>query len=209
MTRNEEAVAFYFQLGLTLTYWSEIEQSLSALAAACVSIDHEPALRDGFYAIENFRSKCTYADALFTNQFTNAVLVSRWRKLLNKIESAARIRNKFAHHVAREYYGGASGRRFALIGWREDFCGTKRQGDISFASHSKPPNDAICVRDIWRINNEWQALRISMENFRFHLLNSEEPYPKSDEQPQNPPTIREIAARTHELLSLQQQSFPQ
>jgi hypothetical protein len=61
------------------------------------------------------------------------------------------------------------------------------------AEGEKPPAGSLCLRDLAAIRLEFHALTTQVCNAFEVLCGRPAPYPESDEQPANPPSLRQIA----------------
>lgn len=197
---REEYLAFYHELGLAITQWAAIENSLFHVMAECFLPIDLQLLAGGFFAVENFRSKLRYVDTVFTMKFGQTPHHDDWVQLNVRITGCVSRRNALAHHQARVYIHGKEGRKYALIPWITHSPITrKKQRNPTIP---KPPAGALFVRDIVRIRFEFYALAVSLDNFRSRIRGEPEMMPKSSEQPRNPPTIRSIRDQNHAILGL-------
>ena len=70
LTEKEESIAFYYELGMAITAWANVEKSLLWIAGACFTKHNHAQAALQFLSIENFRSKLLAADRLFRVNFT-------------------------------------------------------------------------------------------------------------------------------------------
>lgn len=171
---NEERISFYYQLGVAITQWAHIENSISWIVTNCLGTKASKASGPAFFAIENFRSKLMYADTIVTTYISDKKHLTEWAVLLNRAQTLARARNKLAHSTVMNYPSAKPGRRVALHLLRPKSSGM------------------LCVRDIKRRQLEFSALSIALENFQSILSGQKEKFPKYLEQPQNPPTLAKL-----------------
>ncbi|MCH7889619.1 MAG: hypothetical protein IIA00_10140 [Proteobacteria bacterium] len=185
MDINEEQIAFYSELGRAITQWAHVEHALMWIALACFNKDDYATLPTGFFAIENFRTKVQFADSVVAARFGKTKHMADWTALVDRMGNQSKARNRLAHYWMLGDPDNRAGRRYMLLPRREPL-GTKLS-----TRHQKYPS-AICLRDIARHRLEFFALTVSLENFYFRLSGRKEPFPKSLEQPKNPPTIARI-----------------
>lgn len=189
MNLEEEQVCFYGEIGLAITNWAHVEDRLRRLVMSCVIEPGRSAIAVGFVSIENFRSKLDFTDKVVRRSYHGKLNEEEWAKLVDRARRASFRRNKLAHRRIRRIEKAEVGRRYALEPWISTKDEWKRAGD------DKPLPGALCLRDIVAIRFEFVALTYALENFCSRLEGRKEPHPKSAEQPQYPPTIRQIKHR--------------
>jgi hypothetical protein len=130
VTDNEEITYFYAQIGIALTGWSAVEVALFNLG---VARDHgtgapagssnayrsiEPAtLMSAFYAIESFRNRLNFANALIVAFLQSEEERATWSALRDRVDRASIKRNRLAHWQVARYRQGKPGRRIVLQKW--------------------------------------------------------------------------------------------
>jgi hypothetical protein len=181
----EEQVCFYGELGLCITNWAHVEERLRKIVLASLVIDDHNVISVGFFSIENFRSKLEFVDKVVERRFAGQTVLHDWPKLVDRARRASFLRNKLAHRRVRRIEKSKAGRRYALEAW------INKKSDLA-ASKDKPLPGALCLRDIVSIRFEFVSLCHTLDNFCARLAGHPEPRPKSDEQPQRPPTIRQL-----------------
>lgn len=188
MTHSEEEQEFYAEIGRTITQWARIELALFwvALRAGVRPQGASGAFFDAFFSIENFRSKAAFVDVLVKDSSLfkgdRDKLLEDWGTLLARVQKVASIRNKIAHLRVTEYPSRPGGKRFGVEKWD---VSKKRDQD-------KPADGTLHLRDIIATRYKIEALFYALRNFSMRLSGEPEPHPKSDEQEQDPPTIRAI-----------------
>lgn len=197
MNNLEEQIAFYHELGIAIATWASVEEALFNLVSKCVFPADRGMLSVGFFSIENFRSKLQFVESLLTMKFAGIKAVNNWPALKERLGKASAKRNKLAHRRVRIYPVSKPGRMYALVPWPTN---TRYRGKRVLGREIPPP-DAICLRDIVSMRLEFTALEVSLWNLSFLLEGKKEPFPKSDEQSGNPPTIRNLVHSLHAMLS--------
>jgi hypothetical protein len=195
---GEEQIAFFYWIGDAITSWAFVENELQALVELC--IDPGPneialnALRVGFLSIEGFRSKMDFAEGLIARRFP--AQKDEWGALVARIRALSRKRNWLAHWKIRVYERNDPGRRFTLGPW------------IFPEPHHRqppkrpiPPKGSIGVREIVKYSQEFTACAMTMNRFGARLAGRPEPFPKSVEQPEHPPTMAALKAQIREELA--------
>ncbi len=194
MNSQEEWVAFYFELGLAISQWAEVESDLGYLVTSCVIEKERHALRLGFFAIENFRSKLQFAESLVCEKFRNNPNVKDWPPLNAKLSACSKKRNNLVHRRVIHFPDNKAGRRVALIRW------PKLDLDQNKPILRKLPQNALCIRDVNEYRLSFAAADACTLNFAARLLGHPEPLPKFAEQPARPMTIRSLNVQIHEGL---------
>ena len=190
MDVNEEQIAFYSELGRATTQWAHVEFALAWVVATCFgSVDTQRAI-DGFLTIENVRTKIQYADAIVSKHDLSKRERATWAELIEQTGKLAKKRNRLAHGWVLSDPRAKAGRRKMLLSARP----AKKQ------TREKYPG-AICLRDVVGYRLEFFALWTALENFSDRLLGQEEQFPKSQEQPQRPPTIAAIRRQIYAFAS--------
>lgn len=194
MTPQEEHVAFYYELGRAFDNWSGVEHELSNVAYRCYPGTNPLVHLQGFYAIENFRSKLQHTDAVVMTKYkSNTTTLERWARLVGHISQCATKRNKLAHGSVIEFtaLGARPGRRIALVEWAKWF----KEGLTL-----KPPPGSICVRDISNIRVEFVTLMHALRDFAVVLGGASLPPSESRAPLPGRQTIPQITAHLHEAL---------
>lgn len=92
MTHGEERIAFYHELGSTLTQWVLIENDLYNIVLRCFDKENTRLLAIGFFSIDNFRAKLKFVDKLFSEKFAaNKQLIKDWETLQKRHHQEAEI----------------------------------------------------------------------------------------------------------------------
>ena len=178
---NEEILAFYSALGTAITQWAHVEFALSWIVTECLGTRASKVSAAAFFSIENVRSKLLYADTIVLGYVESRTLRADWTDLKDRADKLSTKRNNLAHRWVLNVPNAKPGRRIMLLQTRQ----TKKR------SRAKYPG-ALCVRDIRQVQLEFSALMISLENFCARIAGRKEPFPKSREQPKNPPTLAKI-----------------
>jgi hypothetical protein len=110
---HEERQIFYYELGLTITQWAQVEHAFQhAYTSSFKKFDQ--AISMAFYAIENFRSKLTVADVAFHLNLSPE-LNDEWAVLNSKLQKRSKIRNQLAHRYIKERPNKTPGKRVLLM----------------------------------------------------------------------------------------------
>jgi hypothetical protein len=183
MDFSEESLCFHYQLGLSVASWAGVESALAGVAfhAAGMNSRTQGQLLTGFYAIENFRSKLAFVDAVVIARISAARL-KKWEALVQRTSNAAKARNRIAHGMVLERLEEREGRRIGLARW-------------SGAS-------VICVRDLVGYRLEFDALAVTLQNYSASVFGGTTPFPASLEQPQITPSLRILRDQLREALLL-------
>ena len=196
MTPAEEHVIFYRELGLAMAQWSQVERALYLLASLCFSPNDRHIFGMGFVGIEGFRSKLQFTDKAVTRTIAGRKIAAEWPDLFERVSTQSGMRNKLAHNQIRQFLSANEGRRWAVSPWYAP-KGTDK---------TKPAPGSLCVIEIIKVRLEFAALTIALRNFAARACKLQEPFPKSDERPPDPPTIHQITRQIHEELGHPQKS---
>ena len=135
------------------------------------------------------RNKLLFVGAALTRMLPGP-MKDEWALIQGDLSSASYVRNHFAHYQTRQFPNNEEGRRLALCPWH----GPKRR------NKTKPPPDSYCLRELLKARFEFIALDVKVANFVARGCGETEPFPKSDEQPADLPTIEQIKRQIHEAL---------
>jgi hypothetical protein len=185
VTDGEEEVAFYFFIGRALTAWARVEGALEGVATQCAFHDADEGLiARGYRAIDNFRAKCMFVEALLLKRLHgNKPMLDRWATLHGRLSGQSKMRNEIAHWQAFTVPEAASGKRFALLagGWAHD------------PNFDPKDVERLTLREIVLRGLRFMNLSAALENFAWALEGGQHPLvPEEDELLLHPPTIREI-----------------
>lgn len=205
-TMKQEQAAFFSEIGVGVTEWAKVENSIRYIVLACFpqgrkGITHK-TIQLGFFSIENFRSKVDFADAIVRRKFGEKRIRDDWAKLVDRTRKASALRNKLVHRSVRVYADAFPGRRVLLVPWI--FKKPKRK-----PKRPTPPEGSLGLVDLIKFRFEFFALHIALENFRSRLLGQKEQLPKDLEQALDPPTIQNLARLIRVELSDQLESSDQ
>ena len=179
---SEEDVAFYLEVGKSLSQWAHVENHLRKTAGLCVSRVDALTIQAGFLSIENFRSKLQFVDALVKRKTKDAALLDRWAALEKRCRSSSQLRNRIAHSKPVLFPEGEPTRRLALVDWERE---KRPKGE-----KTAPPG-ALCLSNVIQARDEFLALTTALANFREALDGKPEPFAKALERSTDPPTIRD------------------
>jgi hypothetical protein len=196
MTPYEESIAFYYELGLAIAAWANVERSLLWIVTACFTKHNHVQASLAFLSIENFRSKMLAADHLFTTKFSkNAAHINSWQQLYHKLQKLSSLRNHLVHYHAMGYAVAAPGRRYALIPTL-----SKNSGFVQ--KIPKPPSGSLCLRDIVDARNQFNALAHGLEFLVYRVKKHKTRLPASLAQAAKPPTMAQLTRQIRSILGL-------
>lgn len=195
MSPGEERIAFYHELGMSITQWAMVELSIFNVAATAIDKKNIKQLSVAFFAIENFRSKLSFADKFVSSKCEEMHLYPVWQKLADRAKASSQNRNQLAHRRLMNYPASTAGRRMALIEWHSD--------NPKKPSPDKPFGSAICLFDLAKYRMEFSAVSISLWNFADKLSGHAASFPEDAESSQRPPTILELSTQIHAILGHQ------
>jgi hypothetical protein len=195
ITIEEERIAYYYQLGLALSAWTRLEAWLLGTILRCVPIAAETeltrnSLAMGFVSIQGARNKILFAGAMVRRTLAGHALAEEWEALQEKLLAESGKRNDLAHYQTQEFPNNTEGRRFALCPW------SYPKGHDT----TKPAPGSHCLKDIVVMRYSFETLNVKLANFLARACNQPAPFPISDEQPSNPPDLRQIANQIHAEL---------
>jgi len=187
MDINEETLAFYYQLGRSITAWAHVEFALGSIVTLSFSTKDRTFAARGFSSIDNFRAKLQYANTIVRSQNLKKTEIANWVTLYDRAQKLAKKRNYLAHYwVLTSPNIKTPGRRVMLMPFRYVEAGKSQR----YAG-------AIRLRDIAGYQLEFSALSAALENFQCRIAGHKERFPKSLEQPKNPPPIAQILREIH------------
>lgn len=184
MTPDEERIAFYSEIGLTLVIWAVVEKAVLDVASLCVAKSEVKMLGRGYYSIENFRSKLKFADALVTERLPASHL-NTWAKLVDDVHGASQQRNRIAHCQVILYQEGSPGRRWAVVSALERL-------DNLVVRRKRAPSHALCLRGIMAMRYGFHDLTSKLYHLYAAASGMPTPLAASVGPMGNPPTIAQI-----------------
>jgi len=194
LTASEESIGFYYELGLAITAWAHVEQSLCWVVSACFTKHNAVQTDYGFFSIESFRAKLQFADRVFKTKHWPRKHMKKWDELYEQMEKQARLRNKLAHYIHRGYPTAKPGRREALL--PRFIAPTKYRQRVP----SPPSGEALCIRDIVHARYKFNALAFSLEFLSYALKRQKSSLPASFAQEQDAPTMAKLTSEIRTLL---------
>jgi hypothetical protein len=186
MNVAEETVAFKNELGCAIAQWGYVEGQLLRIALECVNIPDRQAMAISYHSVENFRSKLAMCDNLVAHRFAKSAGFQKWDSAEKRTSKLASKRNKIAHGWHKLYINNTAGRRWAIVPLHQV------DGQLLHADGEKPPDGAICLRDLVAIRLDFHGLTTQLCNVYEVLCGRPAPFPESQEQPENLPTLRQI-----------------
>lgn len=181
MTPAEEQLAFYYEVGRSITQWAHVEFALASMIAGGPDQVHGHMLVAGLFSIENFRSKLQYVDTMMSARALGPQDAETWRALRERCGTRSAMRNTLAHSWVLTDPDGKPGRRCKLM-------------PMSSTGKERQP---ICLRDVAKLRSEFFALTTAIDNFSCRVRGLAEPFPEHLEQPQRPPTLAAIRREIH------------
>jgi hypothetical protein len=201
MTRDEEEVAFYHQLGMAICNWNFVESGVYKIMSAVSDKNEHLAIGYGFFAIDNFRAKLAFADAFMKKKLKDAQHLETWDRLTVRLRKLVARRNRLAHDRAMVYFYAPAGRRYALEHWPDD-TPRKRKSNSSWPPRDTPRDGALCLRDVVSCKRDFFWFSSELQNFEAALLGRKEPHPEVHARPESPPTNAAIVRQIREGLGL-------
>jgi hypothetical protein len=203
LTMKEEYLLFHYELGSTVSQWASVEHALAALAVACVGRTAYDTIREGYFGIENFRSKREFVSRMVQSVAEGeSTVLDAWATLDARITRASEVRNQVVHRTIHIYEQAPIGRRHALI----EFEQTYKQGGgiISFGlpPAKLPPPGAICIHQLAEAQSRFFGVNVSLWNFRETLHGKPRLVPESFEQGLEVPDLLGLDTRFREALGL-------
>ena len=195
LTENEETIGFYHQLGLAITAWAHVEQSLCWVVSASFTKHNAVQTAHGFFSIQSFRAKLQFADRVFKSKRWPQKHVKKWNELCAQMQKQAELRNKLAHYISRGYPAAEPGRRRALI---PRFIAPTKYYRQRVPG---PPSEAFCIRDIVHARYKFNALAFSLESLSYALKRQNSPLPASHTQEQDAPKMAQLTREIRTLLT--------
>lgn len=194
MNASEEIVIFKHELGCTIAQWGYVEGHLLRIALECVNIPDRQAMAISYHSIENFRSKLAMCSNLVSHKFGKSDGFQKWVAAEQRTDKLASKRNKIAHGWHKLYINNIEGRRWAIVPLHQ------KDGLLIHSDGEKPPNGAICLRDLVAIRLDFYSLTVQLCNVHEVLRGRPAPYPESQEKPEDLPTLRKIENQFHAEL---------
>jgi hypothetical protein len=197
VNKIEEEWCFFRELGDAVTRWALIEYQLYVLAVVVLAPKDRFVFRAAYTGIENFRSKLAFVDRAIEKGLKDKKLREDWVTLCKRTANKNTQRNHLAHWTCISYpQSTVSGRSIAL---EPPFRKIEPR-----RNHAQPPTDAVCVRQIHMLNNEFWSLCCALANFAARVAGKpEDPLLKSLEQPKRPMTIASLRSQMRKALAIQ------
>jgi hypothetical protein len=196
VTREEEELAFFHELGLAICNWSSVEVGIYQVMTALDDTKKDDAMGFGFFAVDNFRAKLAFANAFLNIKLpADSGHRKTWNGLVTRLEKSVRNRNRLAHDRIIVYLFGEPGRRYALERWPDP---TPRKSKAWPAT--TPRDGALCLRDVVSCKSDFYYLVLELKNFDAALRGRKEPHPEVHAREARPPTIQAIKRQMHEAL---------
>jgi hypothetical protein len=196
LTEYEESIAFYYELGVAVTSWANVERSLLWIVTACFTKRNHTQAALQFLSIENFRSKLASADHLFSTKFADTKHIAKWEDLFSDLERLSRLRNRLVHQHVMGYPTGKPGRRYALIP-------TLSKGTKFKSTNPQPPPGSMFLRDIVYARSQFNALAYGLEFLVYRVKRHKTRLPASFAQAPDAPTMEQLVRQIRPMLSKQ------
>lgn len=202
LTMNEEHGMFHYELGNCITYWAFVEQSLCNLAAGCVGAGDYNTIVNGFYGIENFRSKLQFVDRMVQSAVSDRPeLLRAWTLLDKRITQASVVRNQLVHRTIGIYDKAPVGKRYALVPHLE-----LHRAVVIFPlvrmMESKPPAEAMFLRQLAAAQSRFFGVQVSIANFKDSMAGDAKFFPESLERGLAIPDLRSLRSRFRKSLGV-------
>jgi hypothetical protein len=185
MTPAQEELVYFHTLGKSLSIWADIEMLLLLIVSSCLPAEGESRsiFAAGYANIDGFRTKLNFADSSIKRKLGGSVHIEDWKVQMDKLRRRSSMRNNLAHSKTFEFVDAKPGRRFALCpGW----------SPAVVVDPETPPPRAIFLVDLIKIRLQFAALYASLSNFYARICDQPSHFPKSAEEPGDPPTTQEI-----------------
>lgn len=193
-TPKPDQVLFFYQLGLATSQWSSVEQILGYVVAECFPRAEAAMAMHGLAAIENFRSKCDYAEAVFQESRHIDAHQAEFKSVINNVRASSRHRNKLAHwHTTYYTLADEIARRTVLVPW---MLKDNRESRLS------PPTEAIGIRDLEYIRLQFLDTFMRLISLLDKMRGHPEQTPAYPGLPIRPPSIRDLRARMRAALEV-------
>ncbi len=115
MDMNEEQIAFYSEIGRSITQWAHVEQALLWVSSACFDGECIERYATASFSIENFRAKLQMADNLMADQYGKTQHMTDWVILRDRLSTVSQARNRLAHYWVLCDQRNKAGRRYMLL----------------------------------------------------------------------------------------------
>jgi hypothetical protein len=125
MDAKRESVLFHYEVGRAITQWANVEAGIASVLVICLRDDGEKpsgpnaqriqSVVAGYEAIDSFRSKVSFANAVFRNSRLGFSHGHEFADLLKTAEKRSSKRNHMAHWQASHIVSATKpGRRVLL-----------------------------------------------------------------------------------------------
>jgi hypothetical protein len=200
MTLDEEEFIFHYELGQCMNEWAWIERNLGQVALSCFPKAQHKAIMDGYFSIENFRSKIAFVDSIVQRKRDDANVLKRWNDVLDRARTASTTRNALVHRTLVIYERGKGGRRVALMKW---MAFMDEKWDKARNPKGEAPPEAICLVQLGAFQNTCQAITRTLFNVTREVAGKPALLPAAFEQEFDRMTARDIERRFRVRLGRQ------
>lgn len=198
---NEEQIAFFMAMGQAVSQWSFIEHGLFLVVSRCFDMDDFQPLANGFYSIENFRSKVSFVDRSFQVSRHVDGFGADWAKTKENVTKLAKSRNAIAHSRVMIHFRAPEGKRFAIV---PTFA--KPRGKRDNPDH--PPPGSLCLRDIDLARLRFSQAHSQLMSLYLRMDGQEDLYAESALQESNPQTLAQLRHQIYSMLPSREESSP-
>lgn len=146
------------------------------MAAGIPDRESSSAFFNAFFGIESFRGKLEFADRYLQKRLADgpSELLSEWRSLEGRLDTASKARNKLAHWSLIGYSDGKPGKRYVLHppavkasnNWSKEIA--KADGKV--------PTFALGIVDLAKWRMTFFTLVVALESIRARAANVAEPH---------------------------------
>jgi len=164
----EEAIGFYYELGLAITAWAEVELMLCWVAMMAFPKSQHETFYRAFFSIDAFYNKIKVAERLYKAKYKSKQHTDIWITLRNQLERLSLLRNQLAHCPAERFEHGKPGRRLAIV-WRA------REPTKIKQRIPKAPSDSLCIKEIIHAREQFEAIAIDLQFLYYTLKNRRKP----------------------------------
>jgi hypothetical protein len=141
ITLGAEEATFYALLGRCVAKWAHIEFGMFTVAQCAFLDEQAELLANGYYSIENFRSKLAFVERVIQASAVKQEFKTEWAGIRERVRSLSKKRNDVAHSRVLMFSRAPQGRRVAIV---PTFIDEPKKKP---APHLPPPG-SLCLRDL-------------------------------------------------------------
>ncbi|MEQ1715724.1 MAG: hypothetical protein ABL907_07035 [Hyphomicrobium sp.] len=198
---NEEQMAFYWEIGLAITQWSHVEHGLYLIVFRAFENADKAQLSNGFFSIENFRSKLAFVDRVFNASNHCDTFGQEWAAIAAEVRGLATRRNELAHSRVNIITGAPEGRRFAIVPLFGPEPGKKH-------GRNQPPPGSICLRDIDLTRLQFSRATARLWSLYLRMGGEEDSFAEAAQREPKPQTLVQLKRQMHAMLPPRDGSSP-